>query len=217
MNTKINRKKLKITKFFDSQKVIPKLINKNSNNNLTHFSPERKIHNSFLLTYLKTENNDINNYLTSTKINIKKKLKQNKTDYNYNTQIQANNKKFYKINIPLNEVKSFSDLSNISNNLIRSNYSSHMTQTSLSFLNNKENDKSKNLRKIQNIKKLELNDTFNTENKSNNVTYIEYHINQILSKKKEKNIINNNINTGKKLVNINRNIMLKFNKRKISY
>ena len=211
MNSKISRKKLKITKLFNSQKVISALITKNNDNNLLIFSPVRKLQNSFFSTKLKTETNDIKNYLTSSKINIRKKLKQNKSEYTEYNHNQTNNKIFYKLNTPFNKVKSLNNLSNINNNLINSNYSSHMTQTSISFFNNKERNKSDGLGKTQNIKNLELNNSFNIENKSNNVTYIEYHINQILSKKKEKN---NNTNKETKLINNDRNfprLMLKLN------
>ena len=188
MSTKISRQKLKITEYFNSQKEIPKLITKSNKNYLVLSTPKRKLHQSFLSNKIEKDDNDINNYLISSKINIKKKLKQNKTEYNYNyTQSNNNkmNKTFFELNKPFNKVKSFIDFSS---NLYKSNYSNHMTQTSISFFNKKEGNENKslNLGKIQNIKNLELNNSFN-ENKSNNITYIEYHINQILSKKKEKN------------------------------
>ena len=201
-NTKISRLKLKDSKFFSSQINKQKQISKYISAGLT---PKRSSKNLVLLTELKTEKNDLNSFLTSQKMNIKKKLNHNKTELLLpdNKITQTNNykmnKTFYKINIPMNKVKSFSDLNS---NLHKSNYSSHMTQTSESFFNNKQTNKYKNLRKIQKIQNLELNQSYN-DNKSNNVTYIDYHINQILTKKKEK--INYKINNHKELFN-NKNI-----------
>ena len=168
MSTKISRQKLKITEYFNSQKEIPKLITKSNKNYLVLSTPKRKFHQSFLINKLEKDDNDINNYLISSKINIKKKLKQNKTEYNYNyTQSNNNkmNKTFFELNKPFNKVKSFIDFSS---NLYKSNYSNRMTQTSISFFNKKEGNENKslNLGKIQKIKNLELNNSFN-ENKSN--------------------------------------------------
>ena len=183
-------------------------------------TPDRKTKNSILLTELKTEHNDINNYLTFNKLNIKKKLRQNKTENNYtNIKSQLNNenknnnkmsKTFYKLNTPINKVKSLSDITN----LIKPNYSNRMTQTSISFFNsnNKEENNFSKLRKIQRIKNLELNDSFN-DKKSNNITYIDYHLNNILAKKKENNKLNRN--NGIKLFINNKNnisgLMLRLN------
>ena len=95
MSKKISRQKLKITEYFNSQKEIPKLITKNNKNYLVLSTPKRKLHQSFLLNKIEKDDNDINNYLISKKINIKKKLKQNKTEYNYN-YTQSNNNKMNK-------------------------------------------------------------------------------------------------------------------------
>ena len=194
MNTKISRQKLKITKYFSTTKEIPKTITKINNYGSSILPKQRKSSNSLLLNQLKTENNEINNYLTSSKINIKKKLKPNKTEYNF-TQSNLNkiNKTFDKPNIKFNKVKSLSDFNN---DLIKSNYRSHMTQTSISLFGNKESDKSLNLKKLKKINNLELSNSFSL-NKFKKVTYIDYQINQILSKKKEKinnefDLINNN-------------------------
>ena len=219
LNTKISRQKLKISKFFNSQKEFPKYLSKNKYSS-AGLSPERKTKNSILLTELKTEHNDINNYLTFNKLNIKKKLRQNKTENNYtNIKSQLNNenknnnkmgKTFYKLNTPINKVKSLSDITN----LIKPNYSNRMTQTSISFFNsnNKEENNFSKLKKIQRIKNLELNDSFN-DKKSNNITYIDYHLNNILAKKKENNKLNRN--NGIKLFINNKNnisgLMLRLN------
>ena len=92
------------------------------------------------------------------------------------------NKTFYEYKKPFSKIKSFIDFSS----LYKPNHSNHMTQTSISFFNKKEENKSFNLKKIENIKNLELNNSFNENKSNNNVTYIEYHINKILTKKKEK-------------------------------
>ena len=184
LNTKISRLKLKDSKFFSPQNDNPskKYIS-------AGLTPRRKNKESVAITELKTEKNDLNSFLTSQKMNIKKKLKLNKTEFllqnNKMTQTSNNkmNKTFYKLNIPMNKVKSLSDLNN---NLYKSNCSSQMTQTSVSFFNNKQKHNFTNLRKIQKIKNLELNQSY-IENKSNIVTYIDYHINQILTKKKAEN------------------------------
>ena len=202
LGTKISRLKLKDSKFFSPQNDNPIKFTKYISSGLT---PRRKNQNSVLLTELKTDKEDLNFFLTSKKMNIKKKLNHDKTELllqnNKNTQINDNkmNRTFYKLNISMNKVKSFSDLNS---NLYKSNYSSHMTQTSVSFFSNKQNNNYTNLRKIQKIKNLELNQSYN-ENKPHNVTYIDYHINQILTKKKEK--INYKKNEHKELFN-NRNI-----------
>ena len=207
MNTKISRQKLKITKYFGIKKEIPKTVTKINNYNTPILTKKRKSSNSLLLTELKTENNDINSYLTSSKINIKKKLKQNKTEYNF-TQSNNNkyNKTFDKINIPFNKEKSFSDFNNY---LTKSNYRSHMTQTSNSFLKNKESDKSLYPKKLQKINNLELSNSFNV-NQSKKFTYIDYQINQILSKKKEKinnefHLVNNNQNLSRSMLRLKYN------------
>ena len=120
-NTKISRLKLKDSKFFSSQINKQKQISKYISAGLT---PKRSSKNLVLLTELKTEKNDLNSFLTSQKMNIKKKLNHNKTELLLpdNKITQTNNykmnKTFYKINIPMNKVKSFSDLNS---NLHKSN------------------------------------------------------------------------------------------------
>ena len=196
LNTKISRLKLKDSKFFSPQNDNPskKYIS-------AGLTPRRKNKESVAITELKTEKNDLNSFLTSQKMNIKKKLKLNKTEFllqnNKMTQTCNNkmNKTFYKLNIPMNKVKSLSDLNS---NIYKSDCRSQMTQTSVSFFNNKQKHNFTNIRKIQKIKNLELNQSYN-ENKSNIVTYIDYHINQILNKKKQK--INYKINNHKELFN----------------
>ena len=203
LNTKISRLKLKDSKFFSPQNDNPskKYIS-------AGLTPRRKNKESVAITELKTEKNDLNSFLTSQKMNIKKKLKVNKTEFllqnNKMTQTSNNkmNKTFYKLNIPMNKVKSLSDLNS---NLYKSNYSSQMTQTSVSFFNNKQKHNFTNLRKIQKIKNLELNQSY-IENKSNIVTYIDYHINQILTKKKQK--INYKIDNHKEFFNNKNNSYL---------
>ena len=197
MNTEITRHKLKESKYFNLPKKNQKILIQN-NSNL----------NSYLLTEQESNkniNDDINNYFTSRKINVKKKLKQNKTEFilpnvliekNAFTQKNINkmNKTFYKVNSSFNKTKSFSDFSEINksknnnislyNKLYKSNCSSHMTQTSESFFHkNNNNYNSNNNNKLQKIKNLRLNNSFN-DNKSNIITYAQYHINQLLSKKK---------------------------------
>ena len=186
LNTEINRKKLKEIKIFSKPKKIPELILKDKNN-IIDLTPLKR-NKSILLTELKTEENNINDVLTLRKINIKKKLKPNKTEFlSHNIFKQINNshnninKTFYKVNKPMNKMKSSID---ISTNLYKSNYRSHMTQTSVSFFKKNNMNKSINLRKLQNIKNLELDKSYD-ESKNNKVTYIEYHINQLLMKKKE--------------------------------
>ena len=177
LNTEINRKKLKEIKLFSKPKKIPELILKDKNN-IIDLTPLKR-NKSILLTELKTEENNINDVLTLRKINIKKKLKPNKTEFlSHNIFKQINNsnnninKTFYKVNKPMNKMKSSID---ISTNLYKSNYRSHMTQTSVSFFKRNNMNKSINLRKLQNIKNLELDKSYD-ESKNNKVTYIEYHI-----------------------------------------
>ena len=184
MSTKISRQKLKISQFFNSQKEVPKLVTKNHKNYLVLSTPKTDLG----LKKLEKDDKDINSYLISSKINIKKKLKQNKTDYNFTQTNNKMNKTFYEYKKPFSKIKSFIDFSS----LYKPNHSNHMTQTSISFFNKKEENKSFNLKKIENIKNLELNNSFNENKSNNNVTYIEYHINQILTKKKEKKDKNNN-------------------------
>ena len=187
LNIKICRKKLKETKIFFSPKKIPELILKEKNNKIG-LTP-KKIQKSMLLTESKTDETDLNNILTLRKLNIKKRLKPNKTEFishhNINTQINNNrnnnmNKTFYKLNKPMNKTKSFND---ISINLYKSKYCSHRVQTSVSFFKRNNLDKSYDLK---NIKNLELTQSYKGNKNNNKITYIEYQINQILSKKKEK-------------------------------
>ena len=184
LNIKICRKKLKETKIFFSPKKIPELILKEKNNKIG-LTP-KKIRKSMLLTESKTDEIDLNNILTLRKLNIKKRLKPNKTEFishhNINTQINNNrnnnmNKTFYKLNKPMNKTKSFND---ISINLYKSKYSSHRVQTSVSFFKRNNLDKSYDLK---NIKNLELTQLYKGNKNNNKITYIEYQINQILSKK----------------------------------
>ena len=72
---------MKETKIFFSPKKIPELILKEKNNKIG-LTP-KKIRKSMLLTESKTDEIDLNNILTLRKLNIKKRLKPNKTEFIY--------------------------------------------------------------------------------------------------------------------------------------
>ena len=144
------------------------------------------------------------------------KLKRNIMKQEYDSYFSKTNYKVNNSNLHMSKINSsFSIKSNDSQyNLIRNNntnYSSKMTQTSISFLNdinskNNSKNNSKSSVKKENIVNFEINlDNNNKEIKK--VNYIDLHINQILSKedeikKKKMEIIKKKINNKKTINNI---------------